>query len=379
MVRRVPILLAAALVVAAAFARSSFAAVDVHAALRTAARGSGLAQLRPVAATVLPGPRFDSLSLRLLTRDYPLAAQRADAALYRALGLAGSLPAELRRTARAQQALFDAGARRVYVRAGTRDRAAVVDAGVRALADQHHRLGRLAGLRARDRDAAEAAEVALGGTAALAAREAPPAAAGGTPLHRFLSLERTLAVAAGRQLVSRLRFYGGARAARGALARPPATTAQALHLDLFLAREAPDGVAPLPRQAADAAREWTSTFGELDVRALLATFRVAGAAGVAAGWDGGRSGGYRLPDGTPATALALRWTDAPAATEWFGAVRAYVGAAFAGAADAPCRQTACWTLPGRALAFSFRGASTVLVSAATLADATFLADGLTLD
>jgi hypothetical protein len=330
-----------------------------------------------VAATTLPGSRFDALALRLLVRDYPSAARRQDAELYAALGLTGSLERELTASVRRENALYDAGARRLYLRAATRDVAAVTDAAARALADQHFGLGRLIGLRVRDRDAAAAAELAVTGTAALAAHESPPRPdAAGSALHRFLSLERSLSVAGGRQLVSQLRFYGGARAAWGALATPPTTTAQGLHVDLFLGRVPASGVAPLPRGTVGATLESTQTFGELDVRALLGTFGIADAAAVAERWTGGRSGVYRLGDGTRATALVLGWDGADAATAWFAAVRTYVDGAFAGAAAAQCRQAACWTLPGRALAFSFRGSSSALVSAPSLADAGLLADAL---
>jgi hypothetical protein len=123
-----------------------------------------------------------------------------------------------------------------------------------------------------------------------------------------------------------LRFYGGARAMRAVLTRPPISTAQVFHLDLYLERRAPQGLDRLPDTAAGATLTATHTFGELDVRALFETFAVESAA--AEHWSAGLSGVYRLPDGSGAAALLLACEDDEAATAWFTAARSYVAAAF---------------------------------------------------
>src|SRR5207253_9232294 len=137
------------------------ASLDTRAALRVAARATGLVPLRAVPATALPQSRFDALALRLLERDYPAEAQREDSTLYQALGLGGRLADELAASAHGERALYDPRARHLYVRGATAGGPAVVDAAARALADQHYGLGRLIGLRVRDRDAAAAAALAL--------------------------------------------------------------------------------------------------------------------------------------------------------------------------------------------------------------------------
>jgi hypothetical protein len=323
-----------------------------------------------VPVAVVSAARVDALAQQQLARAYPRTTRRGDAELYAQLGLTGSLAAELARSTRGRRAVYDLASRRLYVRADVSRREAAAEA-VRALVLRRYGLR-----RADDRDGIAAAEGALAGAAALAVHAQPPRPSPGPPLRRFLSLERSLAVAAGRQLASQLRFYGGRRAARRAFAQPPFTTAQLFHLDLFLERRAPQGLLRLPDAAAGATLTATRTFGELDVRTLLATFAVARSADVSAGWSAGLSGVYRLRDGTPAAALALVWDDDAQATASFAAIRSYVGSAFPAVTAAECRQTSCWSTDGRGLALILRRDLTLLVSGPSLGAAGALADAI---
>jgi hypothetical protein len=319
---------------------------------------------------VVPRRRLDAIARRQLEREYPRTTQQKDAQLYAQLGLAGSLPAELARQSRGRRAVYELASRRLYVRTDVSRRDALQEA-VRAV------VHRTFGLRrADDRDGMEAAEAALAGTAALVAGAPAQRPSGGPPLRRFLSHERSLGVAAGRRLATGLRFYGGARAMRTLLTRPPISTAQLFHLDLYLERRAPQGLDRLPDAAAGATLTAARTFGELDVRTLLATFGVDSAAAASAGWSAGLSGLYRLPDGSATAVLALSWQGDGRATESFAAQQAYVASAFPGATAAACRQTTCWIARERGLALVLRRDLTLLVNGPSVPAAGAVADAL---
>ncbi len=122
------------------------------------------------------------------------------------------------------------------------------------------------------------------------------------------------------------------------------------------------------------------TFGELDVRALLAVFGVPGLNAAAAGWGGGRSALYRGPAGE-AVALRLDWDTEADAQQWADAAAAYVHAAFGAPSTstptaAECAAAACWTSEAGPIAFERRGTSTALVFGPTLDDAARLAQVL---
>ena len=94
---------------------------------------------------------------------------------------------------------------------------------------------------------------------------------------------------------------------RSALRRFPATTEQVFHLDKFLQRERAVPIV-LPDAVEDLQLGSTGTFGELDVRALLAVFGVPGLDAAATGWGGGRSAVYRdAATATAAVLVALDW------------------------------------------------------------------------
>ncbi len=125
-------------------------------------------------------------------------------------------------------------------------------------------------------------------------------------------------------------------------------------------------------------REREDTFGELDVRALLAAFKVPQRDRIATGWGGGRTALYRDPNGREAVVLALDWDEPADADQWSSAVATYVDHAFdadrAGSpATTPCAATTCWSLDGHQVAFARNGLRTVLVLGPAVADSASIA------
>ncbi|MBA3347340.1 MAG: hypothetical protein H0T13_02150, partial [Actinobacteria bacterium] len=123
-----------------------------------------------------------------------------------------------------------------------------------------------------------------------------------------------------------------------ALRRFPESTEQIFHLDKFLERERPLQIV-LPVDAAGLRLAADNTFGELDVRALLAVFGVPRLDHAGTGWGGGRTAIYRAP-GREAVAIAPDWDTELDAQQWSDAVALYVNEAFD--ADVPGRR---WRLP----------------------------------
>ena len=175
----------------------------------------------------------------------------------------------------------------------------------------------------------------------------------------------------GRRLAADLRNLGGTPALRTALRRFPATTEQVFHLDKFLQRERAEPIV-LPDRVEDLQLRSTGTFGELDVRALLAVFGVAGLDAAAAGWGGGRSAVYG-DAATEAVLVSLAWDSEANATQWAAAATAYVEAAFGEGTLTDCAASACWILSGRTIAFDRLGVHTALVVAADVKHAGELA------
>src|SRR5262249_2273640 len=153
---------------------------------------------------------------------------------------------------------------------------------------QNFGLRRIWGLRARDRDAALAAETVIDGVASLAPGTRLSAAQS-LPLARFLTLEQTDGLASGRRLIAQLRYLGGNAAVRSALRTFPPTTSDVLHIDKFFQHASALPVT-LPETIGDLRLVQSETFGELDVLALLRAFDFANADVVADGWavDGSR-------------------------------------------------------------------------------------------
>jgi hypothetical protein len=299
---------------------------------------------RSVPSATVAGARYDALLSRALNRDYPRALQRVDTQLYARLGLT---PASVRGgvsvSTYVSRAWYDPGGRRLLLRrAPLPGRAHVVHELVRALVDQNFGLRRLRGLRARNRDAAIAAHAIVEGTAALASglRARAPH---GAPLERFLQLEGSAGLAAGRALAAELHYLGGRSALRTALRTFPQTTEQLLHIDKFLERERAVPIV-LPAASGSTKLSASQTFGELDVRELLRAFSLPNATSIAAGWGGGRLALYLTPSGEAVAALVLRWDSHDDVAEWRAALSRFVSSAFPDATPRDCPPLdRCWS------------------------------------
>jgi hypothetical protein len=359
-----PLLLLAAL---APLARAAgpIQPADPQALLRVASTLSGLPVRRPVPIVVESEARFRQRSLAAHDRAYSRAAQSYDEALYGALGLAGALRPRLL-AGLTQAALYDPRTRAVYVPRGrTAPRGVLLEQLVHALQDQAFDLRRLP-RRNGARDAALAALAAVDGHASLVARGAAAAATPGrgAPLARFLALERGFPEAVGVRLAATLRNLGGEPAVLGPLRRFPETTEQVFHVDKLLERERPSPII-LPASVLGLELASSDTFGELDVRALLASFEVPRLDRAGTGWGGGRSAIYG--HGTrEATVLALDWDEELDALEWLEAVRGFVDHAFdpvapGRPAQTPCPASTCWELAGHPIAAERSGVRTALV------------------
>ena len=170
-----------------------------------------------------------------------------------------------------QVALYDARTHRVHLLRDAPDqKAAIARAFVSGLQNRQYGLGRVA---VTDRDA-RLAELAAGqGHAALVAARigrVPAVPARGSRLERFVALESSFTSSVGLRFAATLQNLGGRRAVATALARRPESTEQIFHIDKFLERERPVRRSPLPVEAAGLRRVSVGSFGELDVRTLLA-------------------------------------------------------------------------------------------------------------
>lgn len=360
-------------VLAAAPAASALDRAQTQALVRIAEKASGITARSQVRVVTEPPARFAQRRTRLLDREYPRRAQAHDETVYRALGVAPGGTGVLRRTLLAlerRRAVYDVRARTAYVRAGSTERADALPVVVNALQDQRYDLRRVAALPGGS-DAARAANALVEGHATLATRLVPGrrSASHGSPrLERFVRLQRGFADSVGLRFASDLRNLGGNRAVLAALARLPSTTEQVFHLDKYLQRERAAPIL-LPVEAAGMTLAGSSTFGELDVRALLAVFAVPRLDHVGSGWGGGRTAVYR--GGSGAVLVALDWDTELDAREWSEAVTTYVNEAFDAAspglpAPVPCAAEACWQVGGRAVAFQRDRRRTSLVVGAEL-------------
>ena len=322
---------------------------------------------------------------RVVDHGYPPDQQAYDETLYRALGLLAAgeslRPALLRETTNVL-ALYDPVTQALYVRNGRNVKSAVIHELVHALQDEAFDLRRLSSLRRRSRDAAAAADAAVEGDATFATRRdgwTASSTSGDTasPLDSFLELEREFPHATGLRFIATLHNLGGNRAVFSALRTFPTTTKQVFHIDTFLIGEEPVPV-ELPAAAGAFSLVRSDTFGELDVRALLATFRVSGLERAADGWAGGRTALYRDANGAEAVVVGLTWKTAADAAQWAEAVAIYVNEAFDAASPGfptavPCAATLCWTVAGRSIAFARDGARSAVGFGPSVADAATLA------
>ena len=371
-----------AILVAALVAAPGAVAIDAEQAqalLRLAVKATGLTAREPVRIVAEPAVRFRQRRVALFDRAYPRAAQAHDEKVYRALGLLSGGNGTLRKALLAldtRAGVYDPVAGVAYVQSGKGERAAALRQLVHALQDQHFDLNRIRRL-AGSRDATVAATAAIEGHASLLLGVPPtPKPGAGSTLTRFLVLEQGFVSTVGRRLAADLRNLGGAPAVRTALRRFPATTEQVFHLDKFLQRERAEPIV-LPDRVEGLRLASTGTFGELDVRALLAVFGVPGLDAAAAGWGGGRSAVYR-DAATEAVLVSLAWDSEANATQWAAAATAYVEAAFGEGTLTECAATACWILSGRTIAFDRLGVHTALVVAADVKHAGELARAATL-
>ena len=377
-----------ALLLAALVAAPAAHALDrtqARALLRLAQTASGLTAREQVRIVVERPAAFQTRRVRMLDRAYPRARQDYDEAVYRALGLLTGGKGVLRKTLieiENRTGYYDPATHTAYVRAGTTERAAALHEIVHALQDQHYDLGRLNRLPAGS-DALQAARAAVEGHAALVAdllatRRSPSYV--GPKLTRFLELERGFTYDVGLRFAADLRNLGGRSALLGALKRFPASSEQVFHLDKYLERERADAIV-LPVDAGGATLAGDGTFGELDVRALLAVFGVPRLDHAGTGWGGGRTALYHGARGDTVL-VALDWDTERDAVEWADAVATYVDQAFdAAVPGAPptvaCAATLCWQLGGRAVAFDRSGQRSAVAFGTDLTQAAALALAIT--
>jgi hypothetical protein len=378
-VRKLVTVVICTLVLAAPAAAGS--PLPLPALTRIASKASGLRVKSRPTVVFLGKAAMEQQTLRLLDRDYAPDQQAYDETLYRALGLladAQTLRPSLVEQANAGVGRYDALRRAVYLRAGSAPRRAVLRELVHVLQDQRFNLRRLVGLRAWHRDAAIAAAGATDAHAAFVSgmRNGRPVGPAESRLDTFLAVESAFPTTTGVRFISTLQDLGGKRAIFTALQRFPETSEQLLHIDAFLEREPAVAIA-LPTAIGKFGRTREDTFGELDVRALLAAFAVPRRDGVGTGWGGGRTALYRDPTGRQAVVVALDWDEAADADQWAAAVAAYVNAAFGMSAPTSCGATACWSGGGRELAFEHDGVRTALVFGPTVADAATIAQQIT--
>jgi hypothetical protein len=385
---------AIAILVALGLAAGATAAApprEVAAATRIASKLSGLSVKHPVEVRFVTAKQMAKQAQRLLDRDDPSRQQAYDQTVYRALGLLAPTqrlrPALLAVATANVPALYDARSAVLYVRTGSSRRAALLRGLVHALEDQAFGLRRMSRLRSRDRDAALAAAAAVDGDASFASsllgspKVSGPAATGklpGTRIGDFLTLEQDFPATVGRRFATTLHNLGGNKAIFTALRRFPTTTAQIFHIDAFLMRE-PALPVTLPQSAAGFTLQRSDTFGELDVRALLAVYQVPRLDAAAEGWRGGRSAVYADSSGASAVAIALTWDTEADAQQWADAAATYVNEAFdAGAPGAPPTTSCgdgvtCWQLSDRSVAFAESGERTALAVAPTASSAAAIA------
>jgi hypothetical protein len=121
----------------------------------------------------------------------------------------------------------------------------------------------------------------------------------------------------------------------------------------------------LPVEAAGLTRASVGSFGELDVRTLLAVVGAPAVDATGSGWAGGRSAIYR-DDVSEAAVVALAWDTARDAEQWAASVPIYLARAFGSwtILASPCAATSCWQVGERSVAFHRSGPRTSLAIAA---------------
>ena len=370
--------LGALLVIALAVAVTPASAappLELPALTRVASKLSGLKAKRKITVASLSKVTFEARALTILDRDYPRAQQAYDETVYRSFGLLPAnqrlRPALVSTYVRGIRSFYDPVSRTVYARSGTSVRQAVLYELIHALQDQSFNLRRLSTLRRTKHDAGLAANAAVQGSATLftdsivgahPTRDAQ--SHGGSRIALFLGLEAEFAYGTGLRFAATLKNLGGTSAVNGSVRSFPTTSEQIFHVDAFLSREGATAVT-LPQTAGAMGLVRSDSFGELDVRALLAVYQVPRLDHAGEGWGGGRTALYRDPAGGDAVAVALDWETDLDALEWREAVFELVNEAWD--ADVPgqpapvtCEADACWSL-ANGIAFAASGSRTVLV------------------
>jgi hypothetical protein len=374
-VRRILYTALCTVVLTAAVAPASAAPpLELPALTRVASKLSGLKAKQKVKLAYVSGRAIEAQGLKVLDREYPRDQQAYDETVYRALGLLSASeplrPALVDAQVRGLRGLYDPVTHTLYVRKGVDVRQTVLHELVHALQDQTFNLRRLSDIRRGRRDAGLAASAAVEGSATLASDLTRAmstrsfASHGGSHARLFLGLEAAFPYTTGVRFAATLQNLGGNTAIYGSLRKFPETTEQIFHVDAFLSREAPAAVA-LPDVAGGMTLDRADTWGELDVRALLAVFQVPRLDHVGEGWSGGRTAVYRDVAGEQTVAVVLQWENETDALQWREAVYTYVNEAFDAnvtgfPATAPCEADTCWSL-GEQIAFMRNGAQTALV------------------
>jgi hypothetical protein len=371
--------------------------IELPALVRIAAKLSGLAAKRQVKVVILTPAAMQQQAQKLVDRDYPLDQQAYDEILYRALGLLGAgerlRPALLAQVTQNVLGVYDPVSKSLFVRNGTQIRLTVVHELIHAFQDQAFDLTRLSALRRGNHDAGLAASAAVEGdatyvTEVLGGRilqiSAPavrtPQSHDASRIKLFLGLETEFPYTTGARFMATLHNLGGNSAVFGALRRFPDTTEQIFHIDAYLAHE-PALPIELPAAAAGYTLARDDTFGELDIRALLAVMQVPRLDHVGEGWGGGLSAVYRGPAGAQAVALRLDWDTPLDAAQWTEAVQTYVNEAFdpdtpGFPPTTPCGALFCWQIGSRAIAYRQSGVHTVLVIGGAVAAADSISSSL---
>jgi hypothetical protein len=357
--------------------------------LRVATALTGIKARPGLSVEAVPPATLRARAAARVGTRFPPALQAYDERLYRALGLLGPSdrlrPALVRAFSSNVDLLVDRNDRRVSVRDGANARTLATEGLVRLLVESAYGLSKHVAGTTSGSDARSAAAAAGEGAATIITRTLPSsptfAPHARTRIDEFLGLEAAFPSAVGTRLAANLYNVGGSPALRALLADPPTTTEQVFHIEKYLARERALPV-ELPAAAAGFTLAESDTFGELDVRALLAVFQVPRLDRVGSGWGAGLSALYRGADGQDAIALRLDWDTERDAQEWGEAAALYVNEAFSAETPGPptttaCPGATCWEVGGRSIAFVRNGSKTAFAIARSVPSAAALAGGVT--
>ena len=393
--KRAVVVTAAAVAVAFVQPLAAAPPIELPALLRIASKLTGLKPRGKVHVVVESTAGIKKQILKLIDRDYPRDQQAYDQTIYQSLGLLTPKqtlrPYLVPAVTSGVLGIYDPVSRRLYVRRGANERRVLLHELVHALQDQAFDLRRLSSLRRGSRDAAFAASAIVEGHAVLTTnvlgghtlafvQPARSLAENNCHICLFLQLEQEFPYTIGLRFASTLYSLGGRPAVFTALRTFPTTTEQVFHIDRYLTRE-PAQVISLPQTVGDFTLARTDTFGELDVRALVAAFQVPRLDHVGEGWGGGRTALYQTADGRSTSVVALSWDSVLDAAQWEEAVTTLVNEAFEPDIPGfpptqPCGADTCWNVAGHMIAFARRGTHTALAFGPTIPAAQVVADSI---